>query len=146
MTFPPSPLPLLEKFFFPVLIPPLQKISASLSYSPSYFLKCTVFTFYLPNKQVFVYLPSYVPWDLECNELKVENIKNELTQLVPLADKIRIVMECENFPPRIKGLLQHQRPCTQFYYTTTHYGEDILAATPANGGRNEPAFYGPFPY
>ena len=35
MTFPPSPPPSLEKFFFPVLIPPLQKISGSLSYSPS---------------------------------------------------------------------------------------------------------------
>ena len=41
---------------------------------------------------------------------------------------------------------QEPQTCTQFYYTTTHYGEDILAATPANGGRNEPAFYGPFPY
>ena len=35
MTFPPSPPPSLEKIFFPVLIPPLQKISGSLSYSPS---------------------------------------------------------------------------------------------------------------
>ena len=41
---------------------------------------------------------------------------------------------------------QEPQTCTQFYYTTTHYGEDILAATPANGGRNEPAFYGPFPF
>ena len=83
---------------------------------------------------------------MECDELKVENIKNELAQLVPSADRIRIVMECENFPPRIQQQLQHQRPCTQFYYTTTHYGEEILAATPANGGQNEPAFYGPFPF
>ena len=78
--------------------------------------------------------------------MKVENIKNELAQLVPSADRIRIVMECENFPPRIQRQLQQRQPCTQFYYTTTHYGEDILAATPANGGRNEPAFYGPFPF
>ena len=35
MTFPPSPPPSLEKIFFPVLIPPLQKISGSLPYSPS---------------------------------------------------------------------------------------------------------------
>ena len=109
------------------------------------FLSTIHFT-YLINKYLSIYVPSYVPWDLECNELKVENIKNELAQLVPPADKIRIVMECENFPPRIQRQLQHQRPCTQFYYTTTNYGEDILAATPANGGRNEPAFYGPFPF
>ena len=78
--------------------------------------------------------------------MKVENIKNELAQLVPSADRMRIVMECENFPPRIQRQLQQRQPCKKFYYTTTHYGEDILAATPANGGRNEPAFYGPFPF
>ena len=35
MTFPPSPPSSLEKFFFPVIIPPLQKIFASLPYSSS---------------------------------------------------------------------------------------------------------------
>ena len=66
--------------------------------------------------------------------LGLENIKNEFTQIVLPADRKRIVMECGNFPPRIQGKPQKPRTCTQFYYTTTHYGEDILAATPANGG------------